>query len=428
MAEILTQDKRQDLRLKETLPINFRLADRSLTAQTEDISLGGAFIKVEIEKKILGKQVVVEIISSPIGSMITTPAEVVWVKEEKGRILGVGVKFIEVDETKKEEILKLVLEKLFPALPTPIEFKPFTRKLSEKETRGLEILDLIRRQGPISISGISKSIGVNVVTTTHYLKEYLKKELIIDCGEDVSSGGRRPNLMALNGAFGYVIGLEINQQENFILGIMVDLSSRVLTRIKEGLKINTNINQKSVEVILRLIKDGKADSQKILGIGIGLDSITNVEPLKEYIEKKAHLPVLSKQSSLIGAFAEKWLNMDLAGMDNLVYLDSFEHCSLIFNSQLYLGTDEEAGKIHTPRPSLKEDLFCLVSLLNPQVIIISKKLIEQRGDFLKDIRESIRQGLSGLAKLPTIIASTLGEETVAQAVSSLAIREIFMQL
>jgi len=428
MAEILAQDKRQDLRLKETLPINFRLADRSLTAQTEDISLGGAFIKVEIEKKILGKKVLVEIISTPLGGMIATPAEVVWIKEEKGRILGVGVKFVDVDETKREEILKLVLEKLFPPRETKIVFKAVNRKLSEKEDRALEILDLIRRQGPISISNISRAIDVNVVTTTNYLKDYLKKELIIDCGEDVSSGGRRPNLMALNPNFGFVIGLEINREENFILGLMADLASNVIAKAREDLVADTNINQKSAELILRLVKNSRIDIQRVLGAGLGLDSSNNVEPLKEYIEKKIGLPVLSQRSSQVGVFAEKWLNMDLTGIENLIYLDTPRHCSLFISGQLYLGASEEAGSIHSPRPGIKDDLFCLISLLNPEAMIVSKKLIDKQEDFLKKIREEIRHALSGLHKLPTVIASTLGEDTVAQAVGALAIREIFMQI
>ncbi|MDP3143361.1 MAG: PilZ domain-containing protein [Candidatus Omnitrophota bacterium] len=432
MAEFLTQDKRQDLRLKEALPVRFKWAEqkfeRSFDAQTEDISLSGAFIKIEIEKKILGKKVLIEIVSSPIGSMIATPAEVVWVKEEKGRILGVGVKFVEVDETKREEILKLVLEKLFPPRETKITFKAINRKLSEKETRGLEILDLIRRDGPVSVSNIAQAIGVNVVTTTNYLKDYLKKELLIDCGEDVSTGGRRPNLMALNPRYGFCIGLEINHQANLILGVLVDLTSKIVAKVKENLTSDTNINQRSVEIILRLIKNSQADREKILGIALGIDSATNVEPLKEYIEKKVNLPVLSQRSCQVGVFAEKWLNMDLSGIDNLVYLDSTEHCSLVIDGKIYLGSTEEAGWIHSPRPNIKEDLFCLISLLNPQAIVISKKLIEQKEDFLKIIREDIRKALSRLSKLPTVIASTLGEDTVVLAVCSLAVREIFMQV
>lgn len=432
MAEILTQDKRQDLRLREALPVRFRLADRkeavTFDARTEDISLSGAFIKIEIEKKILGKKVLIEIISSPIGSMIATFAQVVWCKEEKGRILGVGVKFVEVDETKREEILKLVLEKLFPPRETRITFKAINRKLSEKETRGLEILDLIRRDGPVSVSNIAQTIGVNVVTTTNYLKDYLRKELLIDCGEDVSTGGRRPNLMALNPKYGFVVGLEINREENFILGVMVDLTSKIFAKVKESLTVDTNINQRSVEMILRLIKNSQAAREKILGIGLGIDNATNVEPLKEYIEKKVNLPVLSQRSSQVGVFAEKWLNMDLSGIDNLVYLDSAEHCSLVIDGKLYLGSTEEVGWIHSPRPSIKEDLFSLISLLNPQAIVISKKLIEQKEDFLKVIREDIRKVLSKLSKLPTVIASTLGEDTVVQAICGLAVREIFMQV
>lgn len=431
MNNSLTQDKRQDLRLREALPVRLRFFDGKedvYAAHTQDISLGGAFIKIEVEKKILGRQVVVEITSSPLGSIITTSAQVVWHREEKGRILGVGLKFVDVDEAQKEEILKLVLVKLFPSRETRITFKPVSRRLTEQESRSLEILDLIRRQGPISISNISKSIGVNVVTTTNYLKAYLKKELILGCGADVSSGGRRPNLMAFNPKFGFVIGLEINQEENFILGAIVDLASKIIARVREDLSADTDINQRSVDLILKLIKNSKVDTQRILGVGVGLDSLTNVEPLKEYVEKKIGLPVLCKHSLQVEAFAEKWLNMDLSGIDNLVYLGSVQHCSLIIDGKLYLGASEEVGWIHAPHPSVKEDLFCLIGLLNPEVMIVSKRLLEQKEDFLKAVREEMRRALPILTKLPTVIAATLGEDTVVQAVCALSIREIFMMV
>jgi predicted transcriptional regulator len=429
MSEALIQDKRQDLRLKEKLPARLRLGaaqDEVFEAETEDISLGGALLKIEIEKKILGKKVLVEIISSPIGKIITTHAEVVWHREEKGRMLAVGLKFLEPAPEDKEEILSLILEKLFPAGQTKIAFKAIDRRLSEKENRALEILDLIRREGPISISKISHSIGVNVVTTTNYLKDYLKKELIIDCGEDVSTGGRRPNLMLLNADFGFCIGLEINHKENFILGTVVNLASKVIARVKE--ELGPDANRKSAEMILALLKNSRADKQKILGIGLGVDDATRADLLKEYLEKAIGLPVLIKRSSLVGAFAEKWLNADFAEVDNLVYLDSESHCSMIIDGRLYLGASEEAGFIHLPRPTVKEDLFCLISLLNPRVMVIARNLLEEGDNFLKSLREEMRRVLPGITRLPTLMASTLGEDAVALAVSGLCIREILMQL
>jgi hypothetical protein len=54
--------------------------------------------------------------------------------------------------------------------------------------------------------------------------------------------------------------------------------------------------------------------------------------------------------------------------------------------------------------------------------------VEQAGDVLRVIREDMRRALPALTRLPTVIAATLGEDTVAQAVCALAIREIFMQI
>lgn len=426
-----SQDKRQDLRLEERLPARLRLAKNSeavLEAETGNISLSGALLNLVAQHKDIGEKVWLEIISSPFGSVITTNAEIVWQNEGDGDASRMGVRFLDLNDTKKEEILKLLLERLMPAREDKLVFKNPDRCLGEKEGRSLEILDLIRREGPVSIGYVSQTIGVNVVTTTNYLKDFLKKGIIVESGEDISSGGRRPNLIKFNPVFGYAIGLEANQKENFILGILTDLSSKIIAKIREELVPGANIAQRMTEFILRLIKSRHLEREKILGIGLAGAGLSDLEFLKEYLEQKTGLPVLVKHSFQVGVFAEKWLNADLAAIDDLVYLDSQEHCSMIIGGRLYQGHSQEAGWIHISYPDFKETLFCLISLLNPQAVIVSQELVECREEFLNTFREEMRRTLRGMNKLPAIIASTMGEDTAVQAMAGLVIREIFTQI
>ncbi|MFZ5800380.1 MAG: PilZ domain-containing protein [Candidatus Omnitrophota bacterium] len=424
-------DKRQDLRLEERLPARLRLAKNSeavLEAKTGNISLSGVLLDLDSKQKNLGKKVWLEMVSSPFGSVITTNAEVVWHNAVEGGASRVGLRFLDLNDTKKEEILKLLLERLMPSKEDRLIFKAPDRRLSEKESRSLEILDLLRRQGPVSISYVSQAIGVNVVTTTNYLKDFLKKGIIVESGEDISSGGRRPNLIKFNPGLGYVIGLEANQKENFVLGILTDLSSKGVARIREEFAPGSNLAQRIAELILRLIKICHLEREKILGIGLAGTGLSDLDFLREYLEQKTGLPVLAKHSFQVGVFAEKWLNSDLAAIDDLVYLDSPEHCSMIIGGRLYAGHSQEAGWVHAPHSDFKEILFCLISLLNPQAVVVSQELVECREEFLNSFREEMRRVLGGMNKLPTIIASTMGEDTAVAAMASLVIREIFTQI
>ncbi|MDD5617735.1 MAG: ROK family protein, partial [Candidatus Omnitrophica bacterium] len=82
--------------------------------------------------------------------------------------------------------------------------------ISDRAKKNLSILDTIRRAGPISKTDISGLIGVNVVTVSNYVEDFLRQKLIFEKELDVSKGGRRPVLLDLNNDCGYTIGVGFN--------------------------------------------------------------------------------------------------------------------------------------------------------------------------------------------------------------------------
>ena len=81
-------------------------------------------------------------------------------------------------------------------------------RVTEKERRNLTILDSIRRGGEVSRAEISKITDLNIVTVSNYVSKHIKNKLIFEIGLDVSTGGRRPELLKLNPRFGYSIGIQ----------------------------------------------------------------------------------------------------------------------------------------------------------------------------------------------------------------------------
>src|SRR3989338_6622225 len=101
--------------------------------------------------------------------------------------------------------------------------------LSDRARKNLFILDTIRRAGPISKTEISSLIGVNVVTVSNYVEEFLRQKLIFEKELDVSKGGRRPVLLDLNIDSGYAIGIGINLLNT--IGALVDMRGKLIFRI-----------------------------------------------------------------------------------------------------------------------------------------------------------------------------------------------------
>ena len=79
----------------------------------------------------------------------------------------------------------------------------------DRERKNLAILELIRRKSPMSRAEISRSLGINIVTISNYIDFYINKKMILEVGLDVSSGGRRPELIELNARGGYVVGVDL---------------------------------------------------------------------------------------------------------------------------------------------------------------------------------------------------------------------------
>jgi len=54
------------------------------------------------------------------------------------------------------------------------------RILTDKERKNLSILEIIRKNGPISRTDISKLTEFNIVTVSNYVNHYIKKGLVIE--------------------------------------------------------------------------------------------------------------------------------------------------------------------------------------------------------------------------------------------------------
>ncbi|MDD5567846.1 MAG: hypothetical protein PHY88_01390, partial [Candidatus Omnitrophica bacterium] len=57
--------------------------------------------------------------------------------------------------------------------------------LSEKEKRNIEILDILRKRGPISRPEISRDMGINVVTISNCIDEFIRHNLVFEKELDV---------------------------------------------------------------------------------------------------------------------------------------------------------------------------------------------------------------------------------------------------
>jgi len=236
---------------------------------------------------------------------------------------------------------------------------------SEKEKRNIEILEILRRYGPISRPDISKEMGINVVTVSNYIDDFIRSDLVYEKSLDVSEGGRRPTLLDLNPKAAYTIGVGLNLMN--MVGILMDVRGGIITKtqIARPRPAVKEITESVLEIIRELLRRSKDYTDGIKGIGVGIAGLVNKKdgsihwpqkvdhhytyasvdlPLRDLLEKEFSLPVLVENDATAACFGERWF--DLArGYRNVLYMFSGVGCGIMINGEVYTGAQGYAGEV-----------------------------------------------------------------------------------
>jgi len=238
-------------------------------------------------------------------------------------------------------------------------------RYTEKEKRNIDILEILRRRGPVSRPDISKEMGINVVTISNYIDEFLKQNLVYEKDFDVSEGGRRPVLLDLNPKAGFVVGAGLNLTN--MVGLLVDLKGNIITKTQVARPQASvkEVAESLLEVVREVLRRSKEYAPAIKGIGIGIAGLINKEtgsalwpqkldnsctyatvdlPLKEMLEKEFNLPVAIENDATSACFGEHWAGLEL-GLKNVLYMFSGVGCGIMINGEIYRGSQGYAGEV-----------------------------------------------------------------------------------
>src|SRR3989338_3737638 len=142
-------------------------------------------------------------------------------------------------------------------------------ELNDHEKKNLQILDTIRKKGPIARTDISRLIGLNIVTVTSYVDQYIKKGVIKEVGIDVSSGGRKPTLVDLNPQATFLVGVGLNIVD--MIAVLCNLKGEIVCNISKErpLQAGEALVQSMASLVDELFQKSKVELGKVHGIGIG---------------------------------------------------------------------------------------------------------------------------------------------------------------
>lgn len=228
------------------------------------------------------------------------------------------------------------------------------------------VLDLIRRQGPISKADVRRITGLNFTTVTNAVNDLAADGMVQEVGLGSSSGGRKPMLLTLNPTARYVLGCEL-QSTKLLIGLF-DLTGRLVARSEQP-KVPLTTPDETVERIVAGIHQVVAEAgiglEKVEGLGVAapgpLDSQRGVlltppnmvgwhnVPLKAMLEAATGLSVVVEKDGNAAALGEVWFGAGQGARDLiLIIVDQGIGAGIISGGRLWRGSHSGAGELgHT---------------------------------------------------------------------------------
>ena len=135
----------------------------------------------------------------------------------------------------------------------------------------VEVMRALRRQGRISRTEISNITGWSKAKTSQEIRSLVDKGYLVEVGEGVSQGGRKPRILRINNQLGYIVGIDIGATSMDIA--LADVTGLILQR-KAGptdVKFSPEtVLGKCSELLLELTQAQGVTPAQILGIGVGV--------------------------------------------------------------------------------------------------------------------------------------------------------------
>jgi predicted NBD/HSP70 family sugar kinase len=309
-------------------------------------------------------------------------------------------------------------------------------ELNDHEKKNLQILDTIRKKGPIARAEISRLIGLNIVTVTSYVDQYIKKGVIKEVGIDVSSGGRKPTLVDLNPSAVYLIGVGLNVVD--MIAVLCNLKGDIVYRVKHDrpLEAGEKLVHLMTDLVQELIEKSKVDTGKVHGIGIGIPGIFNRDTssvrwpaglleedlsisisVHSVFEERFGIPTFVDNDANAAVFGEEWYSKGL-GVQHAVYLFSGNGCGFMINGQIYRGSNNCAGEWvfdmaeENPLPAYVEAYKAGVWSMDLGIALRAQAGQKEHPD--SKIYEQVKGDLKKVTLLSVVKASEMGDAFAIQ--------------
>jgi predicted NBD/HSP70 family sugar kinase len=238
-----------------------------------------------------------------------------------------------------------------------------------REINRSAILEIIRRESPISRTTIADRLDISISTVVRMVDELIEEGFVRLYGESEYSGGRRRPLVEFNSDGFVVIGIDMGGST--IFGAISDLGGNILDEMsmsRAGLNGEESYGL-LISMIDSLIHSPRIAGRKVRGIGVGAPGVTrhregiikyaysldwNDFPLKSRLTERYHLPITVDNDLNLAALGELWFGAGQNARNMILIAITYGiGAGIIIDRTLYRGSSESSGEIGNmiPDPS-----------------------------------------------------------------------------
>ncbi len=228
----------------------------------------------------------------------------------------------------------------------------------------VEILRALRRQGWISRSEISNITGWSKAKASQETRSLVDKGYLVEIGEGVSQGGRKPRLLRINNQLGYIAGIDIGATSLDIA--LADVTGSILQRCSEPTDVKWSpetVFGRCSDLLLELIHAQGGMPAQLLGIGVGVPGPVDFArgvlvapplmpewenfPIRDFFKKTflSAFVVVDNDVNIMALGEQR--GGDGAGVDHFIFvkIGTGIGAGIISNGKIHRGSDGCAGDI-----------------------------------------------------------------------------------
>lgn len=138
------------------------------------------------------------------------------------------------------------------------------------------ILDIVRKQGPISRNVVAEMANISPATVSRIVDSLISDGILVETGVGECTGGRRPVMLDVNFRAGFVIGIDAGIDN--VVGVLTDLSNSVVascTKFVDITDYSMSLIQSIKECIQDLIDKANSLGKKVFEIGLALRGLVD---------------------------------------------------------------------------------------------------------------------------------------------------------